>query len=182
MPHAFTSAGSRDLATRSRGTALAALTGIALLAGVLLSAAPALADTAATATDWLATSTVTPAASTMTASPAGSYVPTMRPVYVPMPAVVSPAPVPVALSGSRNRIIAADHLYTLTGTATPGATVYLHFHRFGMVGGDFSIVRSVVAAANGTWTRPYLADVDYRVFASSTAVEVAPSTLLQARN
>ncbi|MEO7286282.1 MAG: hypothetical protein ABI140_05120 [Jatrophihabitantaceae bacterium] len=43
----------------------------------------------------------------------------------------------------------------------------LHFHLAGTAVDDFSIVRAFVVAANGTWTRSYLASVDYRFFVSS---------------
>ena len=87
------------------------------------------------------------------------------------------------VDGARARITSAGHTYILTGTASPGSTVWLHFHRFGMAAGDFSIVRSVVADADGNWTRSYLAEADYRLYASNAATPhaAAQPTLIQAR-
>ena len=59
--------------------------------------------------------------------------------------------------------------HTLRGTSTPGSTVYVHFHRFGAPAQDYGIVRAVRARLDGTWSRPYTADVDYRFFVSRAA-------------
>ena len=77
-----------------------------------------------------------------------------------------PAP---TLNGPTSRVVPVNRRYTLTGTAVAGSTVFLHFHRRGTAATDYSIVRSVTAAADGTWKRSYLADTDYRVFTSRTA-------------
>ena len=84
-------------------------------------------------------------------------------------ATLLPQPEAVTLAGPLVRVVAADQRYTLSGTATPGATVYLHFHKFGMAAGDFGIVRSVIADENGAWARSYEANVDYRVFVSNSS-------------
>ncbi|MDQ2757077.1 MAG: hypothetical protein M3Y71_11005 [Actinomycetota bacterium] len=56
--------------------------------------------------------------------------------------------------------------YTVLGYATPGTTVVLHYHRAGTAANDYSIERSVRAAADGFWVRESVLDVDYRVFAT----------------
>ena len=91
-----------------------------------------------------------------------------------------PAP---TLTGPVSRVVPANQRHTLTGTALAGSTVFLHFHRRGTAATDYSIVRSVTAASDGTWQRSYLADTDYRVFTSRAAgadSSDGPRYLLQA--
>ena len=87
------------------------------------------------------------------------------------------------LDGPLSRVATLNALYTLTGTATPGTAVYLHFHAAGTAATDYSIVRLVTADANGNWTRPYLAIRDYRLYVSRSASASASYTsyLVQAR-
>ena len=88
-----------------------------------------------------------------------------------------------ALDGAPTRIVPVRQSYTLTGTGVPGSTLYLHFHAIHTPAGDYSIVRPVTVNANGTWSRPYLAHRDYRLYTSRSATDSATFTtyLIQAR-
>lgn len=86
------------------------------------------------------------------------------------------------LAGPLGRVVKKNSTVVLKGTGVAGSTVRLHFHKAGTEATDYSIVRDVVVASNGTWNRPYVALVDYRLFASSTLNATTTSTyLVQAR-
>ena len=87
------------------------------------------------------------------------------------------------VDGPDVRTVTRNASYPLSGTSVPGSTVYLHFHKAGTAVNDYSIVRSVVTDANGSWTRPYLASSDYRLYVSRSADDGPQGTnyLLQAR-
>ena len=75
------------------------------------------------------------------------------------------------LAGAVSRVVARNKAVTLSGSAVPGATVFLHFHKPGTPANDYSLVRSVVADGQGRWTRAYVATVDYRLFVSRAAAD-----------
>ena len=54
----------------------------------------------------------------------------------------------------------------VVGTAAPGATVVLHFHRAGTASSNYSIVRTVKANSAGKWSKSFILNPDYRVFAT----------------
>lgn len=84
--------------------------------------------------------------------------------------------------GPASRIIPRNANYTVTGTARPGTTVTIHFHRAGMAMNDYSILRQVTVSSTGKWSRTYLANTDYRLYVSSDANQTrTASYLLQAR-
>ena len=83
-------------------------------------------------------------------------------------AVVLFRPAPT-LDGAVARVVPARQVYPLTGTALPGSTVFLHFHKRGTAPDDFSLVRSTASDASGRWKHRYLADTDYEIYASRTA-------------
>jgi hypothetical protein len=61
---------------------------------------------------------------------------------------------------------ALNQSVTVTGTATPKAVVALHFHKAGTPANDYSIVRNVQASTAGRWSRSFVLNPDYRVFAT----------------
>ncbi len=71
------------------------------------------------------------------------------------------------VDGPGARIVKRNAVYTITGTGEPGTTITLHFHRPGTAANDYSILRRVAVASNGTWAKPYLAATDVMVYASS---------------
>ena len=81
------------------------------------------------------------------------------------------------LDGPDTRTVARNATYTLTGTSVPGSVVYLHFHQAGTAADDYSIVRSITTGADGTWTRPYLASTDYRLYVSRSADNLPVGTI-----
>lgn len=72
------------------------------------------------------------------------------------PVITSPATTYGALNQS----------VTVTGTAAPTAVVALHFHKAGTPTNDYSIVRTVRASTAGRWSRSFVLNPDYRVFAT----------------
>ena len=81
-----------------------------------------------------------------------------------------------------NLTIARNANYTVTGTARPGTTVTIHFHRAGMAPNVYSILRQVSVSSTGKWSRTYLANTDYRLYVSSNANQTKTAGyLLQAR-
>jgi hypothetical protein len=85
------------------------------------------------------------------------------------------------IAGPAVRTVRRNSTATINGTATPGATVTLHFHKAGTPASDYSILRTITAAANGTWSRPYVASTDYRYYASLPNGQVSPTVLAQSR-
>ena len=77
-----------------------------------------------------------------------------------------PAPAAVGIDGPATVNPAPNGPYAITGTAPAGATVTLHFHQAGTPAADYSIVRSLTAGADGTWSRTITASSDYRYYAT----------------
>jgi hypothetical protein len=84
-------------------------------------------------------------------------------------------------NGAATRTVKKKSTVTLTGTGLPGKTLTLHFHRAGTAATDYSILRTVTVGSNGIWSRPYVADVDYRVYATLPNATSSPTVLIQAR-
>jgi sugar lactone lactonase YvrE len=82
------------------------------------------------------------------------------------------------VAGPLSQVVKKNSTVVLKGTGVAGSTVRVHFHQAGTAANDFNIVRDVVVAANGTWTRSYVASVDYRFFVSSTTNSLTTSTYL----
>jgi len=70
------------------------------------------------------------------------------------------------VDGPAVRVVKLNSVYTITGTSEPGTTVTLHFHRAGTAANDYSILRKVTVASNGTWAKPYVAAADVMVYAT----------------
>ncbi|MFL6163478.1 MAG: fibronectin type III domain-containing protein [Jatrophihabitantaceae bacterium] len=68
------------------------------------------------------------------------------------------------VDGPLQRVVKRNSTYTITGTSEPGTTVTLHFHLAGTAANDFSILRKVAVASNGTWAKPYVAAADIRLY------------------
>jgi uncharacterized protein YkwD len=85
------------------------------------------------------------------------------------------------ITGATSLVVRKKSTYTIRGTGIPGATVTIHFHKAGTAATDYSILRTVTVASNGTWSRSYVASVDYRFFASLPNGQVSPTVLVQAR-
>ena len=86
------------------------------------------------------------------------------------------------VNGPASRIVKRNANYTITGTSIPGTTVSIHFHRAGTAATDYSIVRRVSVAGNGTWSKTYFANIDYRLYVTSDANGTATGKyLIQAR-
>ena len=71
------------------------------------------------------------------------------------------------VNGPAARVVKRNATYTITGTSEPATTVTLHFHRAGTAANDYSILRRVAVASNGTWVKPYLAAADLMVYVTS---------------
>lgn len=85
------------------------------------------------------------------------------------------------ISGAVSLTVKKGSTYTITGTAIPGNTLTVHFHKAGTAPNDYSILRTVTVTNNGTWARPYVAATDYRFFASLPNGQVSQTVLVQAR-
>jgi uncharacterized protein YkwD len=94
------------------------------------------------------------------------------------PVLVQVAPV---IAGGASHVVRKGSTYTIAGSAIPGAVVTISFHKAGTASNDYSILRTVRVGSDGTWSRPYLASVDYRFFASLSNGQVTSSVLVQAR-
>jgi hypothetical protein len=86
-----------------------------------------------------------------------------------------------AISGANPRTVPRNSTCTVSGTGIPGATLTVHFHKASTATNDYSILRTVTVASNGTWTRSYLASVDYRLYASLPNGQISTNLLVQAR-
>ena len=71
------------------------------------------------------------------------------------------------VNGPAARVVKRNATYPITGTSEPGTTVTLHFHRAGTAANDYSILRKVAVASNGTWAKPYVAAADIMLYATS---------------
>ncbi len=85
------------------------------------------------------------------------------------------------ITGPTSQVVPKGSSYTIRGTGTPAQTLSIHFHKAGTAPTDYSIVRSVTIGNDGNWTRPYLASVDYRFYATLSNGQRSPSILVQAR-
>ena len=127
---------------------------------------------------------------TLTASPAGTYSTTFVAnddyrVYAQVGSVRSSgllfqaSPIVGLPQGGTVR---KGSTYTVNGRGTPGSTVYLNFRRATDRPGTYPVQRTVTVGANGTWRRPVLASVDYRLYVARTAsAPVGLTYLFQAR-
>jgi Purple acid Phosphatase, N-terminal domain/Fibronectin type III domain/Iron/zinc purple acid phosphatase-like protein C len=71
------------------------------------------------------------------------------------------------VNGPTARVVTRNATYTITGTSEPGTTVTIHFHRAGTAANDYSILRRVTVASNGTWAKPYVAAADVMLYVTS---------------
>jgi hypothetical protein len=85
------------------------------------------------------------------------------------------------ISGGSSHVVRTGSTYTISGTGIPGATLTVHFHKAGTATNDYSLLRTVSVASNGSWSRPYVASMDYRFYASLPNGQVSPVVLVQAR-
>lgn len=85
------------------------------------------------------------------------------------------------INGAATRTVKKKSTVTLTGTGLPGQTLTLHFHKAGTAANDYSIVRSVSVTRTGSWSRAFVADVDYRIYATLPNAQTSPTVLVQAR-
>ncbi|MCW2600471.1 MAG: hypothetical protein JWM02_2300, partial [Frankiales bacterium] len=92
----------------------------------------------------------------------------------------TPTPTGLSISGGNVQRPVYGSTFTIRGTAPAGSTVVLHFHKAGTAGSDYSLVRSVTAASNGTWSRAILANTDYRYYATVGSA-TSNNVLFQAR-
>lgn len=77
------------------------------------------------------------------------------------------------VDGPGVRVVKLNSVYTITGTSEPGSTVTIHFHRSGTAANDFSILRKVAVASNGTWAKPYVAAADVMLYVTSDVNRLA---------
>jgi hypothetical protein len=70
------------------------------------------------------------------------------------------------INGAGSRSVRKGTTYTIAGTGIPGAAVTVHFHKAGTAPDDFSLLRTVTVSGDGSWSRSYVAAVDYRFFAT----------------
>ena len=96
-------------------------------------------------------------------------------VLVGTPLASGPAPTsgpaavtPVSIAGTGTQTPPYASIFTITGTAAPGSTVSLHFHKPSMAAAEFSIVRTVSADSQGRWSRDITANTDYTYYATAT--------------
>ena len=61
------------------------------------------------------------------------------------------------VAGAAVQVVKKNSVVVLKGTGVPRSTVRLHFHQKGAPANSFTVLRDVVVAANGTWTRPFTA-------------------------
>ena len=89
--------------------------------------------------------------------------------------VVQLQPLP-GMRGAGLQVVRRNSTVTLSGLGVPGSLVFLHFAVLGANGapGPYDTVRTVPVAADGTWSRSYLASVGYGVFASRDAGLLPP--------
>lgn len=73
------------------------------------------------------------------------------------------------VTGPDSQSVKRNSSVTIHGTGTPGSTVKVHFHKAGAPLNDYSIVREVAVSSSGTWSRAYVATVDYRFHVTSDA-------------
>jgi hypothetical protein len=85
------------------------------------------------------------------------------------------------ISGTAAHVVPKGSTYTIRGTGRPGSTLTLHFHKAGTPLNDYSILRPVQVDGGGAWSRPYLASVDYRFYATSSTGYQSQTVLVQAR-
>lgn len=94
----------------------------------------------------------------------------------------SRAPRPPAVTSPATNAVPRGSTSTIRGTGVPRSTILLHVHRAGTPAADYSIKRSVTIGADGRWSRPFVADVDHRFYATRTGrPERSRSTLVQVR-
>ena len=89
-------------------------------------------------------------------------------------ALVQPRP---TVNGPTTRTVTRGAKTTITGTAVPGSTIFLHLNSAGMKAGEY-LTRSVVTAANGRWSSVFTAKSDSRLYVSRAAADpVGANTL-----
>ena len=93
-------------------------------------------------------------------SPSPTSSPTPSPSASPEPGAT------VSINGGDRQAPVLNAVFTITGTAPAGSTVSLRFRKAGSPAGDFSLVRTVTATADGTWRRDITASVDYVYYAT----------------
>ena len=123
------------------------------------------AGNTSTATQALALTSPRPA-TTPTPGPAPSPVTSAAPSPTPSP-TPTPAAVPVTITGGPTQSPLYKGTFVIRGTAAALSTVTLHFRRAGAAAGDLPVLRTVTAAADGTWSRPLVANADYTYFATA---------------
>ena len=84
----------------------------------------------------------------------------------------------VTVTGPRTRTVRSGALSVLTGTAVPGSKVLLHLHTSRMAAGDYSLVQTVTADANGKWRKEFRPTSDLALYASREE-NVAPQVVYQ---
>ena len=82
------------------------------------------------------------------------------------------------VAGPVSRTVVKKSTVVLTGTGVAGSTVVIHFHKAGTAADDYSLLRTVTVAGNGTWTRSIVADVDYRFYVTSGLNGIATANYL----
>ena len=93
--------------------------------------------------------------------------PVPAPTLTPNPATVEPLNLAVTVARGPRHSPAYDSRFVITGRATAGALVTLHFRKAGAPVGEYAIARTVTADASGNWSRPILANAEYRYYATS---------------
>ena len=89
------------------------------------------------------------------------------PVMFPTPVPTVPLAAGVLIAGGPRQSPAYDSQFAITGAATAGALVTLHFRKAGDPVGEYAIVRTLLADDLGRWSRPILANTDYRYYATT---------------
>jgi hypothetical protein len=72
--------------------------------------------------------------------------------------------------------IAAGHTVTITGTDRPGAQLHVWFHRRDSTG--YVVRRTVTASSSGRWSSSYVANDDYRYYATDLSTGLRSATVL----
>jgi protocatechuate 3,4-dioxygenase beta subunit len=82
------------------------------------------------------------------------------------------------ISGAATRTATNGRTVTVAGTAAPGAGVGVYFHRANSSG--YVKRRTLTASSSGTWSTTYVANDDYRIYATSGTAKSAIVTVLVA--
>ena len=82
------------------------------------------------------------------------------------------------VTGPVDQTVKRNSTVTIHGRGVAGTTVSVRFHKAGTAANDYSVVRRVTVAANGTFTRAFVASADYRFYVTSDVNGLASANFL----